>query len=209
LPSEAAQGRAVLGFDTSGGWCCAALMRDGAILASCHEPMARGQGERLMPLLQDLLAAGGLQWQDLAAIGVGTGPGNFTGIRISVAAARGLALGLGVVAIGVTRFEALALDGPDLPVLVPAVRGQAWLAALGQAPTMVDPATLHGPLIAEPSDFPTLAALDAVPPAHPLAEAIARIAATRLGTSQPRPAPLYLRAPDATPSSAVAPALID
>ena len=208
MPSEPAAGRTVLAFDTSGAWCCAALVRDGIVIASRHEPMARGQGERLMLLLQDVLASAGLQWRDLAAIGVGIGPGNFTGIRISVAAARGLALGLGVAAIGVNRFEALALDGPELPVLVPAARGMAWLSTPGQAPTMVDPAVLPDTLIADPSDFPALAGLKAIAPACALAEAIARIAAARLGTTQPRPAPLYLRAPDAEPSRAVAPALI-
>ena len=58
-----------------------------------------------MPLLEDVLAEAGIGWRDLAAIGVGTGPGNFTGVRISVAAARGLALGLGIPAIGVTRLR--------------------------------------------------------------------------------------------------------
>ena len=71
--------------------------------------MARGQGERLMGLLQDLLDGASHKWCDLTALGVGIGPGNFTGIRISVAAARGLALSLRIPAIGVSSFEATAL----------------------------------------------------------------------------------------------------
>jgi tRNA threonylcarbamoyladenosine biosynthesis protein TsaB len=71
--------------------------------------MARGQSERLVPMLEDLLAEGGVAWRDLDAIGVGIGPGNFTGIRIAVATARGLALGLRVPAVGVTGFDAPAL----------------------------------------------------------------------------------------------------
>lgn len=203
MPSDTAP--AVLGFDTSGGWCAAALVRGGRVLAQHQQRMERGQGEALMPLLERLLAGAGLGWRDLAAIGVGTGPGNFTGTRIAVAAARGLALGLGIPAVGVSRFEVLALDGPALPVLVPAIRGMAWLGRDGVAPEAVDPAALTLPLIADPADFPGLAT---VAPAHPLAVAIALLAAARFTTPQPRPAPLYLRDADAAPPSEPPPVLI-
>jgi len=190
LPSDT-----VLGFDTSGGWIAAALVRGGRVLAQHHEARDKGQGEALMPALQALLAGAGLGWGDLAAIGAGTGPGNFTGIRITTAAARGLALGLGIPAIGVSRFEALALDGPALPVVVPALRGQVW--------------------VLEPGGVPVLGATPAqgigeglTPPAHPLAVAIARIAEARRHSPQPRPAPLYLREADAAPPSEAPPALI-
>jgi len=205
LPSDTAIGPLVLGFDTSGGWCRAALLRGGVLLAARDESMARGQGERLMPLLEGVLTDAGLAWRDLAALGVGVGPGNFTGIRISVSAARGLALGLGIPAIGVSRFEALALDGPALPVLVAAPRGQGWLK-VGDTPELCDISALQGPVIADPAEFP---AVTVVPPAHPLAEAIARIAIARSTTLQPRPAPLYLREADAAPPSEAPPALID
>jgi len=83
--------------------------------------MARGQAERLMPMLEEMLAQAGHAWRDLAAIGVGTGPGNFTGIRIAVSAARGLSLALGVPAIGVSGFEILAriVEEPAL-LMIPA-----------------------------------------------------------------------------------------
>ncbi|WP_444870364.1 tRNA (adenosine(37)-N6)-threonylcarbamoyltransferase complex dimerization subunit type 1 TsaB [Rhodobacter capsulatus] len=113
----------VLGFDTSAAHCAAALVRGGTVLATRAEDMAKGQAERLMPLLEELLAEAGLGWHDLDALGVGTGPGNFTGVRISVAAARGLALGLGIPAVGVSVFEALAQDAP------PPGRGGARCAA--------------------------------------------------------------------------------
>ena len=85
----------VLGFDTSAAHCAAALLCADRVVAQHAEDMGRGQAERLFPLLEELLAEGGVTWRDLTALGVGTGPGNFTGIRISVAAARGLALSLG------------------------------------------------------------------------------------------------------------------
>ena len=88
MPSDAPL---VLGFDTSAAHCAAALLSGGTCLAARHEEMAKGQAERLMPLIAELLEEAGAATGDLAAIGVGIGPGNFTGIRISVSAARGLA----------------------------------------------------------------------------------------------------------------------
>ncbi|MCB1397491.1 MAG: tRNA (adenosine(37)-N6)-threonylcarbamoyltransferase complex dimerization subunit type 1 TsaB, partial [Rhodobacteraceae bacterium] len=79
MPSDA-----VLGFDTSGAWCAAAVLRGGEILSSRRLDMPRGQGEALMPLLETTLAEAGIGWHDLAALGVGIGPGNFTGTRIAV-----------------------------------------------------------------------------------------------------------------------------
>ena len=77
------------------------------IVAARHEDMGKGQAERLFPMLDEVLSEQGAVWEELDAIAVGTGPGNFTGIRIAVSAARGLALSLGIPAIGVTGFEAL------------------------------------------------------------------------------------------------------
>ena len=67
--------------------------------------MTRGQAERLMPMLEEVLTEGGTAWDRLDAIAVGVGPGNFTGIRIAVAAARGLAMSLEIPAIGISLFE--------------------------------------------------------------------------------------------------------
>ncbi len=98
----------VLAFDTSAAHCAAALLSGDRVLAERVEPMEKGQAERLMPMLEEMLADTGKAWRDLTCIGVGTGPGNFTGVRISVAAARGLALGLGIPAVGVSTLEAQA-----------------------------------------------------------------------------------------------------
>jgi tRNA threonylcarbamoyladenosine biosynthesis protein TsaB len=95
----------ILAFDTSAAHCAAALMWGDCRIVSRKEDMSRGQGERLMGLLEDLLTQERVNWSDLDAIAVGVGPGNFTGIRIAVSAARGLALGLGIPAISVSNFE--------------------------------------------------------------------------------------------------------
>ena len=65
----------VLGFDTSAAHVAAALWRDGELLAEQREEMSRGQAERLMVMLEDMLVEQNLKWSDLDAIGVGVGPG--------------------------------------------------------------------------------------------------------------------------------------
>lgn len=202
MPSDRAIGGAVLGIDTSGPWCCAAVIRGDTVLAHQHQDMSRGQGEALMPLIEEVLARAAIGWSDLGAIGVGTGPGNFTGIRISVSAARGLALGLGIPAIGVDRFEAAALDGPALPVAVPAFRGQVWVQHPGAAPELRDMPTTQVP----PGQW---IGIDGVEPVHPLAVAIARLADKRRHGPQPRPKPRYLREADAAPPAQAPPMVMD
>lgn len=101
----------ILAFDTSGPHCAVALTMGDRVLASRFEEMAKGQAERLMPLIEAAMADDGLTLDTLDAIAVGIGPGNFTGIRIAVSAARGLALALGIPAIGVSNFE--VMRGPN------------------------------------------------------------------------------------------------
>lgn len=189
----------ILAFDTTAAHCAAALLCDDQILAVRVDPMAKGQAEHLMGMLAEVLAGHGFTWTHLTAIGVGTGPGNFTGIRISVAAARGLALGLGIPAIGVDGFDAAAFGLPrPLTVAIPAPRDMAYLQAYSdsgpQTPRLVELSKI-GPAI-----LPGLAA--------DMIVAVARIAAARAATPQPRPAPLYVRPPDAAPSRDAAPVLL-
>jgi tRNA threonylcarbamoyl adenosine modification protein YeaZ len=186
----------VLAFDCSAAHCAAALLSDGRVLVSVQEPMETGQAERLMPLLEEMLAEQGLGWRDLGGIGVGTGPGNFTGVRIAVSAARGLALGLGIPAVGVTVLEARAFGLPGVTVIEDARRGEVYLAMPGGVPRLarLDEIGPGGPVTGSAAAQTGRAV---VATAVPLAEAIARIAAGRLGTRQPRPAPFYLRGPDA------------
>ncbi len=68
-----------------------------------------GHATRLLPLADELLAAAGLGWSELERIAVGVGPGTFTGLRVGIATARGLALSLGVPLVGVSSLRALAL----------------------------------------------------------------------------------------------------
>ncbi|KUJ73741.1 tRNA threonylcarbamoyladenosine biosynthesis protein TsaB [Ruegeria marisrubri] len=195
MPSEAL----ILGFDTSAAHCAAALLHGDRIVRSVAEEMKRGQAERLMPLLEELLADTGASWAEIRALGVGVGPGNFTGIRISVSAARGLALGLGIPAVGVTGFEARALYAPagHLPA-IPAPREQLYVHAPGQAPALL-PA----------SEAESLGRLHVDDTPSSLAEAVARVAASRWRDTAAPPAPLYVRPADAAPSRDLPPVLLD
>jgi tRNA threonylcarbamoyladenosine biosynthesis protein TsaB len=204
LPETGRSGPLVLGFDTAAAHCAAALLSGDRILASVTEEMAKGQAERLMGLCEEVLAAGGAGWRDLDALGVGIGPGNFTGIRISVSCARGLALGLGIPAVGVPAFDALRLgqDGP-CAVAVDARRGQFYFRRYAPDSDALlcdaDALPAHdGPLIGAGGKVPS----------YPAEEAIARLAAARFEDNPPRPAPLYLRPADAAPARDVAPAIL-
>ncbi|MEL7171669.1 MAG: tRNA (adenosine(37)-N6)-threonylcarbamoyltransferase complex dimerization subunit type 1 TsaB [Pseudomonadota bacterium] len=98
----------ILGIDTSASRCAVALVAAGQVLSSRAERMDRGHAERLFPMVREVLAEAEADVASVERIAVCTGPGSFTGLRVGVAAARGLALGRSISAIGITRFEALA-----------------------------------------------------------------------------------------------------
>lgn len=174
-----------------------------------------GQAERLMPMLEEMLAEAGLGWHDLSCIGVGTGPGNFTGVRISVAAARGLALGLGVPAVGVTSLEALAYGRTGARLVTLDARrgalyaqvfegGSAGICALDSLPET----PLNAPCIGHlAEDVAALVGGQAAEPVLPQTVAMAHIALSRRETAA-RPAPFYLRGADAAPPSDPPPVIL-
>ncbi len=200
MPPEAL----ILSFDTSAAHCAAALLCGDTVLAARAEEMGRGQAERLMPMLEELLADADRNWSDLTAIGVGTGPGNFTGIRISVAAARGLAMSLGIPAVGVSGFEATAPDHADPHwAVIPAPRGMIYAQHRGVhsgEPTLLPEAdrnALNDPVFG----------LDDIP-AERHAIHVARIASRRWRDAPTRPAPLYIRPADAAPPREAPPVIL-
>jgi len=211
----------ILSFDTSAAHCAVALFCGDKVLADRVQPMTKGQAEALFPMLESLLAQAGKTWRDLTAIGCGIGPGNFTGTRLSVAAARGLALSLGIPAIGVNSFDALChgQNGPCL-ALIDARRNQLYAQHIGAKTQDAPGLFTRQDLIPRfkgkidhvlGHDAETIAAsLGVAPalPADPLAVAIARITAQRFGQPAPRPAPLYLKSADAAPSRDAPPVLL-
>ncbi len=200
----------VLAFDTSAAHCAAALLfghvepglQNTLRIRSRVEMMEKGQAEHLVPMTVDLLTAHGVDWRDITRLAVGVGPGNFTGIRIAVSLVRGLALGLGVPAVGVTGFEAVAwAGGRVLPcwTLIDAPRGQVYAQRFpGGTPHILD---------AKPDlDAPVLRQSDL--DAAQLVSAIAEVGFMKPLKTAPRPAPFYLRAADAAPPSDPPPVIL-
>jgi tRNA threonylcarbamoyl adenosine modification protein YeaZ len=156
--------------------------------------MARGQAEHLMPMLEGFLSENGKSWSDLTRIGVGTGPGNFTGIRISVSAARGLSLGLGIPAIGVSTLEALRHIHPSATVAVVAPRNMIYAQHPNGAPTHIAQSEAPDAVFAlDPSAMIT---------------ALAEIAAQADAAKSERPKPLYIKPADAAPARDTAPVIL-
>lgn len=103
----------VLGLDTATSGCAVALVEtgkggDAATLAAEAAQMPRGQSEALMPMVEQVMQAAGRSLKEVELFAVTAGPGAFTGLRIGLAAARGMALAAGKPCIGVTTFDALA-----------------------------------------------------------------------------------------------------
>lgn len=106
-----------LAFDTTANGCAIALLRDTTVIAKYDEEMEFGQAEVLIPQIEKMLQQKNLRFSDLNLLGVCIGPGSFTGVRSSVAAARAFALAMPQLAVtGVTAFEAYvhSLDMSEL-----------------------------------------------------------------------------------------------
>jgi len=128
----------VLAFDTATADTVVGLLGAGETVELRHEaaPGERpGHAEQLLPLCRDALAQAGIDWPQVDRIGVGVGPGTFTGLRIGVATGRALAQSAGAEVAPVSTLRALAanLDG-SFPV-IDARRGEAFVLAGGEPRT--------------------------------------------------------------------------
>lgn len=175
---------------------------DGTLLAEEGWSSAQRQSAELLPRLLALLEREGRSSRDASAIAIGTGPGSFTGLRVAMALAKGLAVGLRLPIVGVPSLAAW-LDAEPVAVAAVARAGarQAYLLARGEdEPGIVDRDALSGEgTVVAPAELAAAFGLrDARPPRA--AAAIARAASGRLA-SEPTGddlgtlEPIYLRAP--------------
>lgn len=208
-----------LGLDTALGACSVAWVGADGGTARLFEFMSTGHAERLAPMADELMRTSERRFADIGRIAVTTGPGTFTGQRIGLAFARGLALALKVPCVGVTTLSAMAeavrANHPGHSVLVAADarRGEAYVQAFGpDGAALDDPAlltlqdaaslgaSLPGPVVLAGTASAALAAM--IPDAvrsdvmQPDAFFVASIG-QRLDPDTHPPVPLYLRAPDA------------
>lgn len=119
----------ILAIDTAHGICSVTLAEDGIIISSKTDSEPSKQAERLFSTIATILKENSLSYTDINAIAVDIGTGSFTGIRIGLAAARGIALAANIPVIGVTGFEALAFAAKtenDLLIVLDAKRGQVY-----------------------------------------------------------------------------------
>lgn len=215
----------ILALDTSLAACSVALWRDGAVLAHRFEAMARGHAEALVPMVEAARRDAGIEYGALSLVAVTVGPGTFTGIRIGLSAARGLALALDLPILGLTTLEVLAAgvagEGRRDEAILVAIDArrelfyaQAFAADLAPLcePALAPPeralAMAGGrPALAAGSGAAALVAAAgagstlrlAAAPELPDAAVLARLAAASpLPPPGAPPAPLYLRPPAAT-----------
>ncbi len=211
----------VLAIDTSASLCAACVWQDGEEPGRYSIDIGKGHAEHLMAVIDAALGAAGNSFQEIDRVVIAVGPGSFTGIRVGVATARGLALALKIPAVGVSNLEAVAAET--------AVRhpDQNVMAVFSSANDMVQ-AAVYDPFakfIYAPETMSTeyavqlarnhaavvtgsgIAAIQALAPelvadGNSVTADVATYA--RIGSAKEpaeRPKPLYLREPDAKPQA--------
>jgi tRNA threonylcarbamoyladenosine biosynthesis protein TsaB len=101
----------LIAIETSTENCSAALLRNGAVIER-SELAPRRHAELILPMIESLLNEAGLSRRQLDAIAVGRGPGTFTGVRLAISVAQGIALGLDIPVVPISSLAALAQDTP-------------------------------------------------------------------------------------------------
>ena len=200
-------GQRTLVIDTATAACSVALIEGGAVIARIHEILARGHAERLVPMIAELPDGGRAE-----RIAVDCGPGSFTGVRVGIAAARGLGLGWGVPVHGYSSLALIAAAAfareprPALAVALEAGHGEVFMASFDATLATILPLASLKPEAAVsaldrlPAVGNGVARLLAVDPSLDAIEALPDAADWRLfppALAMLPPKPIYGRAPDA------------
>ncbi|MBL96000.1 MAG: tRNA threonylcarbamoyladenosine biosynthesis protein TsaB [Alphaproteobacteria bacterium MarineAlpha3_Bin5] len=112
----------VLAIETASQACSVALAIKGEVVVTQLKEMSSGQSEALFPMIREILFESGIRYKDIGVVAVTRGPGSFTGVRIGLAAAHGIALARKIpifdaTTLEVITFKALTDDRPQFPVL--------------------------------------------------------------------------------------------
>ena len=185
---------------------------DGAPIASDGWAGEGRQASELLPHLLVLLARAGRELREATALAVGVGPGSFTGLRVSMSLAKGMALALGVPLVGIPSLEAWLEAEPRAAAAITRAGAQdAYLLTRGTSEPQIVAATdlrglVGGSLLSAPSELALAFGLSGTLPPHEAAPAVARMAARRLsmdpgGDDLAQLEPWYLQAPRGVPSS--------
>ena len=205
----------LIAIDTTGPICAVALRHGDGTIVSRSEEIGRGHAEHLMPSINAVLNSENVEWNQINAIACTTGPGSFTGLRVGLATAKGLALALNCPCMGVSVFQVFAhAFGAPLAVALDAKRNEIWMQIFDtkehqpfavNTSDALDRIPIHINRIAGSASAQLLAGnnrfieLDSSfsPPIDSLAEYAAGQDIS--GSYRGGPQPLYLRVPDAKP----------
>jgi len=175
---------------------------DGSLIAEDAWSSAQRQSAELLPRLLSLLAGNNVSLRDASVIAVGIGPGSFTGLRVAMSLAKGLAMGLDLPIVGVPSLEAWLEAEPDaLAAVARAGARETYLLEPGGAkPRIVDRDAIprSGTLVAPAELAAAFVLADARRPrgARPISRhAAARVAADPAGDDLATLEPMYVRAP--------------
>ena len=199
----------VLAIDTALGACSVAVLDTSlaTIIASESTMMSRGHAEAIMPLIARVMDEAEIEFKELDRIAVTTGPGSFTGLRLGLAAARGLAFALDLQVAGVSTLDALAAGAPGAVPVIDAGRREVFTLRDGE-PVVCSPHEVEPRLCVGDGALRYRAVLEErgaeVPPdgdeRHlPRARFHAQLAGPFVPAGEVEP--LYLRLPDAEPVS--------
>lgn len=201
----------ILSLDSASAGCGACVWRDGHVPAQGLEPMERGQDRRLMPLIESVMKEAGVDYAALDRVAVTRGPGSFTGLRIGLAAARGIGLAAGKPVLGIDRFaiyrEQIKTPGKNLFVVIESKRQELFCRFYPDGDAAAEPQMLARDEIAAflaadkntvvSGDVATLAGFRPAPESE-IVTAAGLAARAGSGDAEFLPRPLYIRAPDVT-----------
>ena len=199
-------------IDTSLAACCAGLFRDGLSVIEAVDPMDRGHAERIGVMVAELFREVEASPRDLGHIGVTLGPGSFTGLRVGLAFAKGMASGLNLRLKGIGTLETLNAH-PDLagrrPLsVIHGGRGSLYVQYAGEAPRTLAFTDLEAFAEGHDIDILTGPAVDLIKDRFPGTEVMAQawpslkaLAGLTLEDGHDDLTPLYMREADAIAST--------